>query len=285
MHPLKKIFSSCVYYKEVAEEEKEHYQWFRTEEEVIGVLKAQMTPTEQALLNLFLVPHDVGFPVETIQEQQWKKAIYEGETNLLTIESGYRFVAFSYNKEQMTPFQFKTAICELFDKEVPILWESEHEGIMIEEEKEEVMTYEEMIDVLMSDLYVNIQFLVGTYYHCSKKIQLQFQTMQKAAHYAFTYSGKNVTTFIDTIPYFFMYGDGATDRTYLRSLILQEFVNDAETIEMIESFIHYNLNISETAKALHLHRNSLQYRLDRLAKRTGLDVRKVQHAMTAYLVL
>ena len=61
--------------------------------------------------------------------------------------------------------------------------------------------------------------------------------------------------------------------------------NDEETLKMIETFVQCNSNISETAKVLHMHRNSLQYRLDRFFEKTGIDVRKFHHAMTVYLAL
>ena len=41
-----------------------------------------------------------------------------------------------------------------------------------------------------------------------------------------------------------------------------------------------NLNIAETARQLHMHRNTLIYRLEQVEKRTGLDLRRFEDAMT-----
>ena len=41
-----------------------------------------------------------------------------------------------------------------------------------------------------------------------------------------------------------------------------------------------NLNISETARQLYVHRNTLVYRLERIEKEIGLDIRKFDDAMT-----
>jgi carbohydrate diacid regulator len=42
----------------------------------------------------------------------------------------------------------------------------------------------------------------------------------------------------------------------------------------IQKFFENNLNISETARQLYVHRNTLVYRLERLEKAIGLDIRK-----------
>ena len=48
----------------------------------------------------------------------------------------------------------------------------------------------------------------------------------------------------------------------------------------IQNFFENNLNISETARQLYVHRNTLVYRLERLEKAIGLDIRKFDDAMT-----
>lgn len=55
---------------------------------------------------------------------------------------------------------------------------------------------------------------------------------------------------------------------------------DEETLNTIQKFFDNNLNISETARQLYIHRNTLVYRLERLEKIIGLDIRKFEDAMT-----
>ncbi len=55
---------------------------------------------------------------------------------------------------------------------------------------------------------------------------------------------------------------------------------DKETRNTIQIFFENNLNISETARQLYLHRNTLVYRLERLEKTLGLDIRRFEDAMT-----
>ena len=48
----------------------------------------------------------------------------------------------------------------------------------------------------------------------------------------------------------------------------------------INKFFDNNLNISETARQLYVHRNTLVYRLERIEKAIGLDIRTFDDAMT-----
>lgn len=53
-----------------------------------------------------------------------------------------------------------------------------------------------------------------------------------------------------------------------------------EELTTVFTFFDNNLNISETARQLHVHRNTLVYRLEKIEKKTGLDVRIFEDALT-----
>ena len=55
---------------------------------------------------------------------------------------------------------------------------------------------------------------------------------------------------------------------------------DEDTTATINRFLQNNLNIAETSRQLHMHRNTLIYRLEQIQKRTGLDLRIFEDAMT-----
>ena len=54
---------------------------------------------------------------------------------------------------------------------------------------------------------------------------------------------------------------------------------DSETIYTIQKFFENNLNVSETSRKLFVHRNTLVYRLDKIKKLTGLDLREFDDAI------
>ena len=60
---------------------------------------------------------------------------------------------------------------------------------------------------------------------------------------------------------------------------------DEETLVTIDKFFENNLNVSETSRQLYIHRNTLVYRLDKLQKSTGLDLRVFVDAITFKIAL
>ncbi len=77
-----------------------------------------------------------------------------------------------------------------------------------------------------------------------------------------------------------------------QAVICEKFLNpeiisvmkDKELIECINAFFKNNLNISETSRNAYLHRNTLLYRIDKIYKITGLNIRKFEEAMSFRLL-
>ncbi len=60
---------------------------------------------------------------------------------------------------------------------------------------------------------------------------------------------------------------------------------DEETLTTIDKFFENSLNVSETSRQLFIHRNTLVYRLDKIQKMTGLDLRVFEDAITFKIAL
>ena len=73
-----------------------------------------------------------------------------------------------------------------------------------------------------------------------------------------------------------------------QAVICEKFLNpeivsvmkDKELIECINAFFKNNLNISETSRNAFLHRNTLLYRIEKIYKLTGLNIRNFEDAMS-----
>jgi len=74
---------------------------------------------------------------------------------------------------------------------------------------------------------------------------------------------------------------------YLEILLDDEAKNifsDSEMINTAEEFLENSLNVSETSRNIYVHRNTLMYRLDKIERSTGLNVRKFSDAVTFRLI-
>lgn len=291
LNRLQKLFPSLVTDEEINPESYENYYWFMIDKnKIIGIAKHDLTTKDTSLLSTFLTPYNMVFPHPTKREKEWIDLITaKGKDKELPQNLKYRFVYFSIQKYRIEPTSFKEAIEAIFQQEVPILWDNEHQGVIVEETlhttKEENLSYAQIIDTLMSDLYVKIAFFVGPVLTDYKDVSTQYNTVTNGAEIAFAHSQKSVLTYIDVIPYLFIEEMDTPKRQNISHTVLKEVVNETDVIQTMETFMRCNLNISETAKELYMHRNTLQYRLDKFHEKTGIDVRQFHQAMTLFLIL
>ena len=65
----------------------------------------------------------------------------------------------------------------------------------------------------------------------------------------------------------------------------KKFTLSDDELKMINSYFDRNLSLAETARDLYIHRNTLTYRIEKLQKKTGLDIRNFDDAVTLKIAL
>lgn len=286
---LKKIFPSIRFYESAFKPLDHEYEWFLGEnDEYIGILKTELTVKDRTLLKTFLKPVHGHFPPLTKKEQWWQQLLHDKQPNDTSSKSvEFRLIYFLFPKERMKPILFKDAMKQFFQNDVIILWENNHSGLLIEERQSDsdLLNYKEIIHVLMSDLYVNLRFLVGPLQTNFLEAPLVYSQIRRFASFAFKYNKDPVISLIDVLPAIMIEN---SNKTLISKLIPSELIralNHPEIRRIILTLIECNLNISHAAKQLYMHRNSLQYRLDKFSEQTGLDIRHVHDALIVYLTL
>lgn len=291
INQLKKLYPSLQLLDQSTLSSDSAYKWFSLSDgAIVGIHETELAPRDLSLLAAFLTPYNPLFPMQTDEEKKWLATVdpvLSDDSDAFSLNSSYRFVHFSIQEKQISPAAFKQAVDDFYAQTVPILWENDHQGILVEYVTKEdgPISYEEIIDVLMSDLYINIHFFVGPLRTSLDGASTHYRAMVDGAKTVSRYSNKTVIRYTDVVPYLLIDQTPEPLRNEIKQSILQVYQEDEETKKMFEVFVRNNLNISETAKALHMHRNSLQYRFDRFYENTGIDVRKFHEAMAVYLAI
>lgn len=141
-----------------------------------------------------------------------------------------------------------------------------------------------VVDTLNTEAMVNVRAAYGTIVQELKELPRSFQEAKIALEVGrIFYAQRSVLAYKEL-------GIGRLIHQLPRSLcnvFLEEVfagqaeeLFDEETLAAVNKFFEYNLNISETARQLYLHRNTLMYRLEKVQKKTGLDVRAFDDAVT-----
>ncbi|MBO5290849.1 MAG: helix-turn-helix domain-containing protein, partial [Clostridia bacterium] len=146
-----------------------------------------------------------------------------------------------------------------------------------------------IIDTLNSEFYTKAVIGIGTIVTTLKDIPRSFKEAQVAIEVGkvfdveksiVSYSNLGIVRLIYYLP------------TSLCNMFLSEVFKkgtmdalDHETLFTIQKFFENNLNISETSRKLFVHRNTLVYRLEKIKKLTGLDLREFDDAIVFKVAL
>ncbi len=282
---LLKIYPSTIRYNSL-DNNTNDYVWFITDEkEILGIHQSELTEKDISLLSTFLKRYNHLLPEKTAEEKYWYQLI-ECNTDH-THPNPFRFVYFQMQPDQIDPSSFGEAITELFGRYIPILWESETTGLLVEEISitDDQINYEQIIDILMADLSVHIRFFIGETKKSNVNIHQYFQSILQSGITTFQLTKKEVISYTESIPYILLHHIDQPEKEQLVHSILKHFHEDEEMLKTLEMFFSCNLNVSETAKNMYMHRNSLQYRIDKFINETGINIQRFDEALAVKLAL
>ena len=155
--------------------------------------------------------------------------------------------------------------------------------------KEIAKTAKNIVDTVNSEFYLKTFVGIGTMVESIKELARSYKEAQISIEVGKVFdTEKNVISY-DNL--------GIGRLIYqLPSTLCEMFLNevfkkgafealDRETLITIQAFFENNLNVSETSRKLFVHRNTLVYRLEKIKKLTGLDLREFEHAITFKVAL
>jgi len=179
----------------------------------------------------------------------------------------------------MFPDKQKDFVISISENEVALV----HEVSPLAEGRDFVKIAENIRDTLKSELLTKTEIGIGTVAKTLKDLAVSFKEAQSAI---------NVGKMFDTEREIMSYEKLGIGRliyqlpTTLCEMFLSEVFPenclealDSETLMTIQKFFENNLNVSETSRNLFVHRNTLVYRLEKIKKITGLDLREFDHAI------
>ena len=150
-------------------------------------------------------------------------------------------------------------------------------------------TAHEILDLLKSEGEENIRIAYGTIVNDIKEVSKSYKEAKLALDVGkiffdekevIAYSALGIGRLIYQLPI-------PLCKMFIREIFEgkspDEF--DEETLTTINKFFENSLNVSETSRQLYIHRNTLVYRLDKLQKSTGLDLRVFEDAITFKIAL
>ena len=172
----------------------------------------------------------------------------------------------------------------------------DEKNIILVKELKPTESYEDMektakviLDMLNTEAMSKVHIAYGTIVHEIKEVSRSFKEAKMALDVGkIFYSDKNVVAYNNLgIGRLIYQLPMSLCRMFIKEIFDGKSPDDLdeETLTTINKFFENNLNVSETSRQLYIHRNTLVYRLDKLQKSTGLDLRVFEDAITFKIAL
>lgn len=144
-------------------------------------------------------------------------------------------------------------------------------------------------DTLSSEFYTRVNVGIGTSVVGVKELARSFKEAQMALEVGKVFDTDKVIVSYDNlgIARLIYHLPTTLCETFLHEVFKRGSIEslDHETLFTIQRFFENNLNVSETSRKLFVHRNTLVYRLEKIKKLTGLDLREFDHAIIFKIAL
>ncbi|MGE5630447.1 MAG: PucR family transcriptional regulator [Caulobacteraceae bacterium] len=133
---------------------------------------------------------------------------------------------------------------------------------------------------ILSELLIECTVVIGGYAKSIGELKEKYEDCLKGLYIKHIYSlPDNVLNFGDMYGYRIVAGLDKKLKEYIREKVFTPEFKDMMNSELgitIEEFFKNNLNLTDTAAKLYIHRNTLLYRLDKIYKSTGFDLKKFE---------
>ncbi len=144
-------------------------------------------------------------------------------------------------------------------------------------------------DTLSGEFYTRVNVGIGTAVVGIKDLARSFKEAQIALEVGKVFDTDKVIVSYDNlgIARLIYHLPTTLCETFLQEVFKKGSIEslDHETLFTIQKFFENNLNVSETSRKLFVHRNTLVYRLEKIKKLTGLDLREFDHAIIFKIAL
>ncbi len=249
-------------------------EWFILEKETL-------TPSEEQLLTT-LFPNNLD--THHLDHHLWYHYLFENKP-LPHSEKSFRVIQLKLKKESPNAKDWLTHLSELFNQVEDFFFIDRQTAVLIEEKTHIILQKEELEGMLLtleSDFLIQATAYIGSFNEATHNFTSFFaeEELIFSTYYA---EQQHVFSFQD-IALDYLTKDKIQESTIMQSL-KETLVLDDEIKRIIETLWLKQGNITSTSKELYIHRNTLQYRLDKFYERFGISLKDMKNLTLCYLLI
>lgn len=254
----------------------------------LGIPKGEITKDQLALLGtLFeIVDSEQSNHLSGIERQWYDYLFHEGSLPP-TSDQGVRIIQFQVKNTNTDIADWHRALKEFFT-DASFIWLNEQNGLMIQNQSDE-LSYDENDFYSISTTLEN-DFFIKTYFYIGKS-RLNLGGTRESFFFErelFTegmtlLTKERIFTYEKVFPVLTAVNLPTPLKKLLETDIVEVLRDDEELLATMKVFLESGSNATLAAKKLYIHRNTLQYRLDKFTEQSRINVKVFSNALTVYL--
>lgn len=252
----------------------------------VRFLKSEVTDKELKLIQLLL--KQTQHPHQSFKEaSEWKKFLLNETKELPAAESMYRVIQFyfDFTDEAFSPDLWTEGIYNLFHDIEDVFFVHDREAVAIQK-LQTPQPFEEiggMLQTLDDDFSTRTFAFIGGFFPLNEQFPLFYQE----EHHVFLSERNQINEKVFRLSDVALsyYTKNPKSESQLMTYLKKVISKNGEWKELILTLWKTQGNISLAAKQLYIHRNTLQYRLDRYYEETGLSLRDINDLALSYLAV
>ncbi|MBS4192447.1 helix-turn-helix domain-containing protein [Bacillus sp. FJAT-49705] len=266
-----------------------HYHWFKEENSTswLGIPLESIHNQELELLKT-LFQYEYNTKSTNTIEKKWHDFLFSsGMIPEADFESYYRFIQFQLYGSEWEQNDIEEAMYGFFHDNSIVIWKDRASGVIIEQNPDQSINVEllrSLSQTLESDFFLKAFFYCGKVQALSIESPILFKEEKHFFENAIQLMPSDrVYTFEKCFPYLLSAQLPKNMQEWMSSQLLQIIADEPELLTAVKRFLENNSNATLTAKQLYVHRNTLQYRLDKFMQKTGINLKDFNSSITVYL--
>lgn len=178
------------------------------------------------------------------------------------------------------------AVTAFFDENMQLVYISTNQAVLIEQKSTYTQSIEDLasfLSALEADFFIKAKLYIGKFHMADDCYHTKFaKEAEWFLHGTSLLPKERIFTMELLFPSFFIHQASQEMNEILQREILEPIGYDDSMLKTVRSFFENGFNASVTSEKLHIHRNTLNYRLAKFQETTGISVRSFDGALVAY---
>jgi sugar diacid utilization regulator len=199
-----------------------------------------------------------------------------------------RFIYVLFNKVIEDRKEFAEAMQALFPGSHTFLWRTQKEGFLIQEVDEQFeaeVKISSIIDTLAADFFTRPTIFIGSFIQHPADMKHHTDWESRLFHDTADSFPKKHLFLEQELSLFYLLSRFSRKSLDDVSRIIAPVKEDHVLLESILCYLEANMNTTLAAKQMYMHRNTMQYRVDKFIEKTSVDIKQFPNAVSVYLML